>query len=391
MQSKGRRLTTQSSLLPRVLKFIRKFPHLGPTLGRFPIPDTFWHAGILRLLFRIANYYAAYFHMLIKKDNIPSYPTHIIADVTNICNLRCPLCPTGAGVPGRKKGMMPLSTFRKIIDETGKYLISIDLFNWGEPLLNEDIYDMITYAHERHIVTSVSTNFQHFSEEYAERLISSGLDILILSIDGASQESYEKYRVGGDFRKVIENISLLVKKKRERGCRHPYICWQFLVMKHNEHEMEAAKRMARELGVDHITVDHAYLPVATRQEAVKWLPGDSRYHRYDVEELKERWEAAERNRDIVQKCDEDSGGGQELRRKANCSWLWTQTTINWDGSVSPCCAIYDPAEDFGNISRTALRNIWNNRKYRESRRFSSKGEAGETLTVCMKCPLAMHD
>jgi radical SAM protein with 4Fe4S-binding SPASM domain len=291
--------------------------------------------------------------------------------------------------------MMPLSTFKKIIDETGKYLISIDLFNWGEPLLNKDIYEMIAYAHGRNIVTSVSTNFQHFSEEHAEKLISSGLDILILSIDGASQESYEKYRVGGDFRKIIENISLLVNKKKERGSRHPYICWQFLVMKHNEHEVEAARRMARELGIDHITIDHAYLPVATREEAVKWLPGDSRYHRYNVEDLERTWKKAETRQDLVQTDDrpddKDKRGKKELKRKVNCSWLWTQTTINWDGGVSPCCAIYDPAEDFGSISDTSLISIWNNKKYRESRRFSSKGEAGETLTVCMKCPLAMHD
>jgi radical SAM protein with 4Fe4S-binding SPASM domain len=379
----------------KVLKLITKFPHMGPTLARFPVPDTFWNAGMPRILFRIANYYAAYFHMLIKKDSIRSYPTHLIADVSNICNLQCPLCPTGVGTPGRKKGMMPLSTFKKIIDETGKYLISIDLFNWGEPLLNKDVYEMISYAHGRNIVTSVSTNFQHFSEEHAERLISSGLDILILSIDGASQESYEKYRVGGDYGKVIENISLLVEKKRQRGCRHPYICWQFLVMKHNEHEVEAARRMARELGVDHITVDPAYLPVATREEAMKWLPENSEFHRYDVEELEKRWQQAERQHELRQTedraDDKDNSGRGDLKRRVNCSWLWTQTTVNWDGGVSPCCAIYDPSEDFGNVSDASFKDIWNNVKYRESRRFSSKGEAADTLTVCMKCPLTMHD
>jgi len=373
------------------MKFIKKFSHMGPTLDRFPVPDTFWNAGIPRLLFRLANYYAAYFQMLIKKDNIHSYPTHLIADMTNICNLKCPLCPTGAGAPGRKKGMMPFPTFKKIIDEIGKYLISIDLFNWGEPLLNKDIYEMIAYAHGRNIVTSVSTNFQHFSEEHAEKLISSGLDILILSIDGASQESYEKYRIGGDFQRAIENISLLVKKKRERGCHHPYICWQFLVMRHNEHEVEAARRMAGELGVDSITVEHAYLPVATREEAMKWLPEDSRYHRYNAEELEKRWQAVERQRNLSEAGDRPDAAQEDLKRKVNCSWLWTQTTVNWDGSVNPCCAIYDPSEDFGNISDTSLKNIWNNEKYRESRRFSSKGEVGDTVTVCMRCPLAMHD
>ena len=391
MRNKRHNSTTENSLARKVLKFIKKFPHMGPTLARFPVPDTFWNAGLPRILFRLANYYTAYFQMLIKRDNVFSYPAHLIADVSNICTLQCPLCPTGAGTPGRKKGMMPLSTFKKIIDEIGKYLISIDLFNWGEPLLNKDIYEMISYAHGRNIVTSASTNFQHFSEEDAEKLISSGLDILILSIDGASQESYEKYRVGGDFQRVIENISLLVKKKKERGRRHPYIRWQFLVMRHNEHEVEAARRMARELGVDSITIDHAYLPVATREEAMKWLPGDSRYHRYNVEELEKRWQAVGSQPDFSETGAGPDDGQDDLKRKVNCSWLWTQTTINWDGSVNPCCAIYDPSGDFGNISDTSLKNIWNNEKYRESRRFSSKGEIGETVTVCMRCPLAMHD
>lgn len=381
----------------KVMKFIKKFPHMGPTLDRFPVPDTFRNAGMLRILFRLANHYATCFQMLIKKDKIFGYPTHLVADITNRCNLQCPLCPTGTGVPGRKKGMMPFPTFKKIIDEIGKYLISIDLFNWGEPLLNKDIYEMITYAHERNIVTSVSTNFQYFSEESAGKMISSGLDILILSIDGASQESYEKYRIGGNFQKVIENISILVEKKRERKCNHPYIAWQFLVMKHNEHEVEAAKKIAGELGVDNIMIDPAYFPVATREEAMKWLPEDSRYHRYNLEELEKKWQAmerrqeTERQRDLPQKYDKHNGGQQDLKRRINCTWLWTQTTINWDGSVSPCCAIYDPCEDFGDISSTSLKEIWNNEKYRESRRFSSTGEIGNTVTICMRCPLAMHN
>ena len=148
------------------------------------------------------NYYFTHRQMLSKKDKIIGYPSHIFLDVTNICTLKCPLCPTGLGVQGRKKGHMSFSQFKKIIDEIGKYLISIDLFNWGEPLLNKDVYRMIEYAHQRKILTAISTNFQHFSEGGAEEMISSRLDNRILSIDGASQESYEKYRIGGNFQQL---------------------------------------------------------------------------------------------------------------------------------------------------------------------------------------------
>lgn len=123
---------------------------------------------------------------------------------------------------------------------------------------------------------------------------------------------------------------------------------------------------------------------------MKWLPEDSRFHRYNLEELEKRWQAMERRQNLPQTGDKQDVG-QDLKRRINCTWLWTQTTINWDGSVSPCCAIYDPSEDFGDISSTSLKEIWNNEKYRESRRFSSKGEIGNTTTICMRCPLAMHN
>ena len=248
---------------------------------------------------------------------------------------------------------------------------------------------MIAYAHKHHIVTSISTNFNYFSEESAENLISPGLDILILSIDGASQESYEKYRVGGNFSKVIDNISAIVKKRQKIGVNYPYICWQFLVMKHNEHEIETAREMAAELGVDKIAFDHAYLPVATREEAMQWLPMDSRYHRYNLEELEKVWDAQEDQKEPL-KSTNDPVIRQDFKRRINCSWLWTQATINCDGSVSPCCAIFDPSEDFGNLSRESFKNVWNNEKYRASRHFSSTGEARGTITIYMRCPLAYH-
>jgi radical SAM protein with 4Fe4S-binding SPASM domain len=283
---------------------------------------------------------------------------------------------------------MSFAQFKKIIDEIGTYLISIDFFNWGEPLLNKDDYRMIGYAHKQKIVTTISSNFQHFSERGADEMISSGLDNLILSIDGASQESYEKYRIGGNFQKAIDNISTLVKKKRESGVNHPYIYWQFLVMKHNEHEIEKASEMARELGVDTIGIDPAYLPVETREIAMQCLPSNSKYHRYNLEELEKKWQAQENQTQSPQPSDTPST--VSYKRLINCSWLWTQTTINWDGGISPCCAIWDPSHDFGNITGSSFKEVWNNDKYRASRIFSAKGEVDKTLTTCMICPFASH-
>jgi radical SAM protein with 4Fe4S-binding SPASM domain len=326
-----------------------------------------------------------------QKDQVIGYPTHLFMDITNICNLRCPLCPTGVGTPGRKKGAMSLETFKRIINEMHRYLISIDLFNWGEPLLNKHVYDMIRYAHKHHIVTSISTNFNYFPEKSAEDLISSGLDFLILSIDGASQETYKQYRVGGDFQKVMNNISILTDKRRKLGKNNPFICWQFLVMRHNEHEVEIAKKTAHDLGVDDIDIGHAFLPVNTRQNANQWLPKNPAYHRYNVQELEKIWHAQENQQaHAPSNPTHEHAVTEDFKRRINCKWLWTQTTINWDGSISPCCAIFDPSDDFGTLSGTRFRKVWNNEKYRASRRFSAKGETGEIKTVCMRCPIAMH-
>jgi radical SAM protein with 4Fe4S-binding SPASM domain len=288
--------------------------------------------------------------------------------------------------------MMSLELFKKIIDDLGKYLVRIHLYKWGEPFLNNDVYEMIRYAHNHHIVTYVSTNFTLFSDEAAERLIASGLDEIILSIDGVSQESYEKYRVGGDFRKVIDNISILVNAKRRRRSFRPFIMWQFIVFKHNEHEVETAKQMAKELGVDGISFMPAMVPINNREEAERWLPLDSKYQRYDVKKMEEVWSAQEMQKFPTNgKSESDTRERSHLKRKVGCPWLWTQTSINWDGTVSPCCDIFDSSFDFGTMADKPFKDVWNNEKYRASRRFSSKGKLGGLRTICMECPGVLHE
>ena len=171
-----------------------------------------------------------------------------------------------------------------------------------------------------------------------------------------------------------------------------------------DEEQKELKKMAEELGVNSITIDHAYLPVTPKKEAMKWLPLDPKYHRYDPAELEKKWQALEKEQDTAPESvnqqttagtqeirNENDAGQNDYKRRVNCSWLWTQATINWDGSVAPCCAVYDQSFDFDNISGTLFKKAWNNEKYRASRRFSSKGETGKVMTVCMQCPLAKHD
>lgn len=301
------------------------------------------------------------------------YPVWLTIDPTNICTLKCPFCPNGFGNIKRPKGMMSRENFEKIIDILGPYLLHIDMQNWGESLLHKDIYKMISYAKKFDIHITVSTNFQNFDERNAEDMINSKLDRLILSIDGASQQTYEKYRRGGSFLKAIDNIKILISNKIKLKSHLPIIIWQFLVFRHNEHEIEIAKRMGKELGVDDVGINSAFI-AADSEEYKDWIPLNSKYSRYD----------------LAGKPKTVSGSESFLKpiREAVCNWLWQGITINWDGSVSPCCGVFLEEDDFGNIfSQDSFWQLWNNAHYRIAREFirDRKTPLGNIKNTCVGC------
>jgi radical SAM protein with 4Fe4S-binding SPASM domain len=301
------------------------------------------------------------------------YPVWLTIDPTNICNLKCPFCPTGFGNIKRPKGMMKIENFGKIIDILGPYLLHIDMQNWGEPLLHNDIYKMISYAKEFDIHIALSTSFQNFNERNAEAMISSKLDRLILSIDGASQETYGKYRRGGSFFKAVENIKVLVRKKKELRSHLPFVIWQFLVFRHNEHEIEIVKKMGEELGVNDVGINSAFIAVDS-EEYKDWVPLNKKYSRYDLT-----------NESNTASC---SDSFLKTSDEAVCNWLWQGITINWDGSVSPCCGVYLEEEDFGNIlDQQNFMELWNNIRYRTARAFIQRRERfyEDINNTCVNC------
>lgn len=305
-------------------------------------------------------------HAITKNSRVIGYPVDLVIDPCNICVLNCPLCPTGQGRKDRPKGKMSFNNFKKILDELGAYLYEIDLCNWGESLLNEEIYDMIRYAHEYDIKVSLSTNLNFFDKIKAERLIKSGLDHLIVSLSGTNQESYQKYHIGGKFNKVIEGINELVKVKKVLHIPTPFITWRFLVMKHNENEITEAKKKAVDLSVDEFQLlrihgDMGYELFLDREKMVKkvadWLPYNEKY-----------------NLDMVKPC----------------NFLWVQAVINWNGSVSPCCAVYPEKNDFGNMFEAGnFKEIWNNEKYRTARKIIRRKKIDDNCdiaeNVCARC------
>jgi radical SAM protein with 4Fe4S-binding SPASM domain len=314
---------------------------------------------------RLANFCLVTFqHQFLKNSRVVGYPIELVIDACNICNLHCPLCPTGQGRNERPQSRLSLANFKKIIEELGDYLYRLDLHNWGEPLLNKEIYDIIQYARAHNIKVDVSTNLNHFDAAAAEKLVASGLNRLIISLSGTNQETYQQYHVGGSFQKIITGTEMLLKQKKAQNSKTPVITWRFLVMRHNEHQIADVKQMARKLkiGLELVAAhgdmgnDLFWNKDKKREGAAEWLPLNEKY------------------------------GFASMKP---CAFLWVQSVINCNGSVSPCCAVYPEVYDFGNIfTEGGFKRVWNNENYRTARRIirEKKIRSSEDMNnICAHC------
>ncbi|MSQ31653.1 MAG: radical SAM protein [Dehalococcoidia bacterium] len=286
-------------------------------------------------------------------------------DSTNICQLHCPLCHTGIGTVNRIKGFMAFETFKKTIDQIKDHTIWLSLYSWGEPFLHRDIVRFIRHAHDSNIGVVASSNMNaYLSEGKAEEIVRSGLDALIMSIDGTTQEVYEKYRVGGQLKNVLANVKLLAKKKRELSSKTPMLEWQFIVMKHNEHQKGDVKRIAKELGVDLLTFKKVDFPhdIYDKKMLREFLPS---YRDPGTEAFNKPY-----NEGADSKC-----------------WrLWRSGVVNWDGGYAPCCYLTDAKHDFANVNDVSIDKIWNGPQYTEARKmFTVKGYLPTVSVGCLKC------
>ena len=180
------------------------------------------------------------------------YPISISFEPTTSCNLRCPECPSGLRAFTRPTGMLQNDFFTRTIDQLQKDLLYLIFYFQGEPYLNPSFLNMVRYASAKKIYTATSTNAHYLNDANAKRTIESGLDRLIISIDGTTQETYQQYRIGGKLDKVLEGARNIVKWRKQLKSKTPFVVFQFLVVKHNEHQIEEVKKLAREIGVDDV-------------------------------------------------------------------------------------------------------------------------------------------
>lgn len=299
-------------------------------------------------------------------------PTSIVVDVGNICNLKCPLCPTGIKKLNYTQNTMSFNRF-KIIIKKMRSLTHIELSNWGESFLNPEISKMIKYAKKHNILVTTDTNFSFKkSEDFFINIVKSGLDRLTISLDGNCQKSYSKYRVGGNFDLVISNIKALINIKNKLKSDSPVVIWKFIVNRFNENEIKSSAKRANRLGIKFMT--HVMGLGDT-------LPNLSFNH--TIEQRKKYW--LPMKKDLIYKC--YTGKYSPPLFKNACPYLFTKLVINPDGKIFPCCFLTDKNDVFGDLLKNSIEDIWNNNKYLYSRSFfvKEKYTGLKVRTVCAKC------
>src|SRR6185436_9261287 len=196
-----------------------------------------------------------------KRDFVSNFPIEAYIEPTSFCNLRCPACPTGLRLGERPFASIDESLFKSTIDQLGDYVFLLWMYNWGEPLLHKQTPELITYAKSKKLKVVLSSNLSiKMSDDYIDRLVQSGLDTLIISLDGTSADTYKTYRLGGNFDLVRQNMRRIQDAKERHGLTVPQVVWQFLVFKHNEHEIAEASSVYREWGADSIKIAPAEMP-----------------------------------------------------------------------------------------------------------------------------------
>ncbi len=290
------------------------------------------------------------------------YPISISFEPTTSCNLRCPECPSGLREFTRPTGMLQKSFFEQTIDDIHKDLLYLIFYFQGEPYLNPDFLNMVKYAHDKGIYTATSTNAHYLTEEKAKATVESGLDRLIISIDGTTQDVYSSYRVGGKLEKVLEGARNIVKWKKELNSKTPFIFFQFLVVKPNEHQIEEVKKLGKEIGVDQVRFKTAQV-YDYENDPNKLIPTNQKYSRYK----------------------KDKNGNLQVKSglSNHCWKLWHANVITWDGLVVPCCFDKDATHQLGNLKTQSFKETWNNDNYKQFRRELMNSR--KNIDICANC------
>jgi len=297
-----------------------------------------------------------------RKRNVilSNLPTLLWIEPTNVCNLRCIMCPNKQ-IPKEKLGYMEWDVYKKIIDEARTFACSAYLLIAGESLLHKDIYRMIRYARENGIRPLLNTNGTTLvHEENIQRLLNAEPQHITFAFDGYDKETYEKIRVGARYEKTIEGIVNFLKAKKALGRKKPFVAITTLLVGIEEYgNVEKAR--------DEFHQIFAGLPV---DEFIEKTPNTWGGTFKETTEFYHH----EPGKDFYP-----------------CSHLWSTMSIRWDGTVLPCCFDFFNTYTLGNVKERSLRQIWNDEPMRQLRKSMLDGTYTDVNPLCEQCVILTLD
>ncbi len=306
--------------------------------------------------------YASYHYSRMKKiARQYGLPMSISIEPTTACNLKCPECPSGLRSFTRPTGNLKRDFFKSVIDDLQSHLMYLIFYFQGEPYINPEFLDMVNYAHSHKIYTITSTNGHFLNDQNAHKTVESGLDRLIISVDGTTQEVYEQYRKEGSLDQVIAGAKNIIKWKKRLKASHPHTIFQFLVVKPNQHQIQGVYRLAAEIGIDEVKLKTAQIYDYENDQSL--IPTIEKYSRY----------ARQKN------------GTYAIKNPLlnQCWKLWHSCVITWDGKVVPCCFDKDAQHVLGDLNKQTFHEIWFGAKYNAFRNRILHGR--DQIDICTNC------
>ncbi|MBT8189548.1 MAG: SPASM domain-containing protein [Bacteroidia bacterium] len=289
------------------------------------------------------------------------YPISISFEPTTACNLRCPECPSGLRSFTRQTGNLKKDFFSTTIDQIADKLIYLNFYFQGEPYINPDFLEMVSYANQKGLYTICSTNAHFLDDKNCIRTIESGLSRLVISVDGTTQASYSNYRKQGSLQTVLDGTRNLIKWKDKMNADGPYIIFQFLVVRQNEHQVEEIKQIAEEIGVDEVKLKSAQ--IYDYKNGNPLIPENDKYSRYK----------------------KLADGSYTIKNKlSNHCWkLWHGSVFTWNGLLVPCCFDKDAQYIMGDLNKNSFENVWNSKTMEEFRGKLMTGR--QNIDICNNC------
>ncbi len=336
--------------------------------------------------------YTNFFLMLLdrraRREVVHSLPIDAVIDPSSACQLSCPYCALGDKSLQRVRRTMSQEHHAGLIDALGDSLFLIHYFNTGEPLLNKNFTKLVRQTQGKEIYSVLSTNLSvPLNDQAIEDLLTCGLGIITVSLDGTFPDTYTQYRRGGDFGLVIDNLQRLVQTKQRLNLEYPLIEWRFLLFKHNEHQIRDARLIAAAWGVDLLELYPGVVPPDAAP------PNPEQHTGLDLLGHATSGPAIDRG---LERCDTPfrrvagntllgTPRGALGPRYQKCDWLYGGIAPYPDGGVGACCVSNHEKDDLGRIDeKTTVLDVWNNHSFQAARQLFNGGDGGQT--VCARCP-----